>query len=342
VIAVLFTMALVAPDPLLDEVVAGHRANLDRARTLSAVYTVKLSQDGEVFSTRTFRYVRDLNGTLMREGVEGRTLIEFAVRPGEVRQLTRVWGPKGAGVKRAAAARTRDTNPVAALDLWRAVGGTFTGNDLRQHDLATVLAESDPPARAERDTRDGVSLVRVASSARPVRGPAYRAVTWFDPARGYCPIRVESELADGKAVIDRTGLTELTGGVWLPARCVSDASASHGHYVTETVVTELRANGPLPDGGSALPLPPGTTVKDELRGTEYVGRADWTPAGPERKWEQLAVGPPADTGSFTGQSEAEPVGWSRWLLVAAAGVQAVGLGGLAARKVLARRAGGRP
>lgn len=338
-VAAVTGLLLAAPDPLVAEVVVGHRANLERMRTLSAVYTVRSFQDGEKVSDHTLRYLRDLDGVLVREGAEGKSLTEHALLGGEVRRLTRVWPAKSSGGVRAVASRVRDITSSPRYDLWQTLCGAFSGNDLRPHDLAAVLAESDPPAAAVRDTRDGVPLVRVTRHGKPVKGTAYRADLWFDPAHGYALCRVESA-GDGRSLKELSDVKEIAAGVWLPTRCVSDARASHGHYRSETVVTEVTANRPLPGGGTALPLPAGTEVKDELRGTEYKGNPDWTPAGPEKKWQPLRVAPPPDPGPYTGPTRDEPTGGPRRLLYVAAAVLLVGLGGLAAHKLLARRAGG--
>jgi hypothetical protein len=118
-----------------------------------------------------------------------------------------------------------------------------------------------------------------------------------------------------------------------------DASSPRGTHRTEYVVTELKVNEPLPAGGTALPLPAGVKVKDELRQTEYQGNPDWTPAGPETKWQPLRVAAPGDPGPDTGPTQIEPTDRSYWLLYGSAAVLAAGLVGLAVRKRLARPAG---
>jgi hypothetical protein len=336
-------LLLAHPDPLLAEVVAGHRANLERVRTMSAVFTVRSHQDGRPFPTHTFRYLRDPNGALLREGVEGQFLTEYALLPSEVRQLSRIWPPVGSKSNasvRVAAARMRDTSPATADDLWFALGGVFRGKDRRPHDLATVLAESNPPAKAVRENRDGTPLVKVTTHARSLTGSAHRTHWWFDPARGYILIRTESAMGDGNAWGERSELARYADGVWLPSRFVSETRVAHGFYQSETVVAEVSVNQPLPGGGTALPLPTGTEVKDELRGTTYRGNPDWTPAGPEKRWQQLSIPKPADPGPYTAATTAEPTGWTRWLLYAAGAVLAVGLIGLAARWLLSHRAEG--
>ena len=273
----------------------------------------------------------------MRTGVEGKSVTEYALLAGEVRLLQRVWPARPSDGARVAGARTRDTNPVGTSDLWRAVGGTFRGNDLRMHDLAAVLSDSDPPAVASRDDRDGVPLIRVVSHGKPVKGPAFRQVQWFDPARGYIPVRSEAAMSDGSSSDERSGLTQYADGVWLPTRSVSEARAPHGTYRSEIVVPELKVNEPLPAGSTTLLLPAGTNVKDELRGTEYKGNPDWTPAGPEKKWQPLRIPKPADPGPDAGPTREEPASCTRWVVIAAASLLAIGLVGLGVRRWRSRR-----
>lgn len=154
---------LATPDPLVAEVVAGHRANFGRVRTMRAVFNTRsgIEGDARVFERTALVYFRDPNGALVRDGVEGRMLAEHLFLGGETRSYTRVWPAKGRSPQ-VRAARSRSGQVPANFNLWLALGGELVGNELLPRGTDAVLSESDPPAQGSCDTRDGVSLIKVA------------------------------------------------------------------------------------------------------------------------------------------------------------------------------------
>lgn len=152
-------------------------------------------------------------------------------------------------------------------------------------------------------------------------------------------VRSEWSGGDGSGTEEWFDFKRAADDVWLPMRQVIGAKVAAGRIFGETTVTEIAVNQPLPPGATSLTLPAGTVINDGLRDTEYKGNPDWSPAGPETPWRKLVIPAPPDPGTYAGPTQEEPVGWSRWLVYAAAALVVIGLAGLAVRKLLARRTG---
>jgi hypothetical protein len=156
-------------------------------------------------------------------------------------------------------------------------------------------------------------------------------VLWHDVGRNYLVRKLEIIYLDpaNRFEAENVEFAEPQPGVFVPTRCVRRTWTGDQYSEFVTSLSNVVVNQPVPDQVFRLPpVPPGTELHDEVRGTKYRINGQWGRIGAEEPLVKLSVAMPSaeEAGGYRSQSEGEewPAVW--WVLPVALVVLAAAVG----------------
>ncbi len=336
------TPRLRAADPLLEEVQASHRAARQAIRTLSASVVVETEQPVRAI-VRTGRYWRSGDTVRIQEGKEGEGTVDYLVKGGETRVVSRLkWS---AGKPRYHDARRRPASDLVCLcDLWREMLIELVVAGGGQVPYDSMLEATREYAATRRERREGRAFVKVSRTYNS-SGDEVRLTLWHDVGCNYLIRKLDSYYpkygSGGTATI--TEFAEPQPGVFVPVRAVIETTSyTKQKSVRVTSVADLRVNETMSPATLALPpIPNGTVLDDTIRGANGKVRSDWQPVGPQEKTYGVQVGAsasPDESSVWDAPSTSEPTSVWWWVTAVAGGMLAISLGLLLVSRVRAARA----
>lgn len=327
-------------EDLASQVREGHRAARESIRTLTATVTYETVHPTPGVIGKA-RYWRSGDVVRVQEGLEGAASDDFLMKAGEIRQVARTW--KDSKLERVVAARRGGDGLFCRFDAWRGMMIGMTGPNSGLLDLDAFLAVTDGPIRADLDTLDGRSCVRLRFSMTGATGWKASTSQWHDIGQNYLIRRRVVDYAGSPAfrtieqVVD---FAEHHPGVVFPTGVRSEHyRGGKLHSVEQMILTDLVINKPIPATLLALPaVPHGTLLKDRLNGRQGPIDSGWKPMGPMTPLDPPVVKamPPSDvTDAEPSATESKP--FAVWLLSGSLVVTTAAVGLLVVRRLRATR-----
>jgi hypothetical protein len=198
--------------------------------------------------------------------------------------------------------------------------------------LFTFLGDTKKPGRYTFDEMLSLpSGVRAVSCERRLEGGRELVLVktrweksttefWFDPSVNYLIRKLSTTIPGKRTDVYTTEVIrfrEPASGIYFPEQVKVVSSSDNRHVATETFTfTDIEINRPLPPTFFEMRFPPGTPIRDQLKGTTYVAGEDGRPVG-EATLSPSPPPPPAIPAvEPRAETKEEPRSWS-WVILPA-------------------------
>lgn len=327
------------PSPLIQEVLAKHKAARELIRTLSATVRVEATHPKrEVLGEG--EYWRDGNTVRVRRDTPSGSIIDYRISDGEVRQIVTPGTNKNyehAGLP--GRARRQGVHGFGTrTDAYYELLLTQKDSDGHLYHLEDLISMAVTDLAAKKRRLDGVDCVALSFSATNKNGTSTEFTYWLNPARNYLVQRIDSSSNTGySSVRSVVAWVEPIPGVIIPASSET-TSYDEGElkHRRTAVLSGVVVNEPIPASVMALPpLPRGSLLTDDILGVRGYVDSSWRPIGKMEKYSGEMVisgstGP--DAAEHTSQSQSEPTSTGEWIVIVSLGVLIAGLGVLGYRR----------
>lgn len=327
------------PSPLIQEVLAKHKAARESIRTLSATVRVEATHPKrEVLGEG--EYWRDGNTVRVRRHATGGGFIDYRISGGEVRVVTtlsqdQVHNKQGIV---GAASRTSEDDFPTRTDVYYEMLLSLKSPDGNFADLEELIAASTSKVEVATRHLDGDECVAIAFALVSKTGSQSQYTYWLARSKNYLIQQIDC-IRDKQYAYKRkiTSWDEPIPGVIVPI--ASELTALKDGKIWDgrtAVLSGVVVNEPIPASVMALPpLPRGSLLTDKIAGVQGNVDANWRPIGKMKPYAPVVLPPQTvspDAAEHTTQSTTEPTSTGDWIVLASMGLLIAGLGVLGYRR----------
>lgn len=310
-------------DPLLKEVIAGHKALRQSIRSFSAqvvteneIPTKKLLGEG--------KYWRLKDSARIQQRIGDKGFLDYLVRPNDIRIVSRFDWVQGEPT-RVEASRLPGNDLTSWCDVWGHMVLDMKGPHGEIESYETLVAQAkklDPCRRITWNNRPCIQVV-----FHELNKANEELTTTFIHDIGYNYLVVETI---GKTSYDRTvkyqktmsDIGEFAPGIFFPSKTISQAE-KNGKITSKSTTTlnQITINSPLKEESLALPeIPDGTPLEDRVAGIKGTIDSNWNWIEQTGKTKPLEVVPSRNPTNFEGPTVSEPTSSWNWGILAGGGL----------------------